>query len=74
MAKQICLFAFGASRSPCFSCARLMIRPADTEVSLEIKQPLTKRILYVAVCFNGSLSDLPKAEEWSFQNSHGDVE
>lgn len=62
MAKQICLFAFGASSNPCFPCARFRtIRPADAEFSLEIKQPLAKRICYKAVYFNGSLSGFAKS-------------
>lgn len=62
MAKQICLFTFGTSRNPCFPCARLAIRPADAEFSLEIKQPLAKRICYKAVYFNGSLSGFAKSK------------
>jgi len=57
VAKQICLFAFGASSNPCFPRARFItIRLADAEFPLEIKQLLAKRICCKAVYFNGSLS------------------
>ena len=62
MAKQIYLFAFGASSNPCFPCARsITIRPADAEFSVEIKQPLAERISCKAVYFNGSLSGFAKS-------------